>query len=51
MEVLSKSVMEALDKERASVEGNTTAVGFGVVIKRIKNEMKVYVLREEGVKK
>ncbi len=51
MEVLSKSVMEALDKERASVEGNTTAVGFGVVIKRIKNEMKVYVVREEGVKK
>lgn len=45
---LSKSIMEALDKERGTVEGNSTAVGFGIVIKRAKNELKIYVVREES---
>lgn len=47
---LSKSILIALDKERATVSGNSTAVGFGIVIKRSKNELKVYVVREEGVR-
>lgn len=47
---LSKQIVDALDKERSSVDGNVSAVGFGVVIKRAKNEMKIYVVREEGVK-
>ncbi len=48
---LTKLILEGLDKEREELSGNTTAVGFGIVIKRVKNELRVYVVREEGVKK
>lgn len=48
---LTELIMEGLDKEKGELSGNTTAVGFGVIIKRVKNELKVYVVREEDVKK
>jgi uncharacterized protein YkwD len=47
---LSKTVAAALDKERSASAGNPNAIGFGVMIKRTKNELKIYVVREERVK-
>jgi uncharacterized protein YkwD len=47
---LSKTILAALDKERSATTGNTTAVGFGMVIKRIKNELRIYIARNETVK-
>jgi uncharacterized protein YkwD len=44
---LSKIIVNALDKEKGSAGGNTKAIGFGTVIKRIKNELRIYVVREE----
>jgi uncharacterized protein YkwD len=46
---LSKTILAALDKERTKVAGTTTSVGFGVMIKRLKNELKIYVVRDERV--
>jgi uncharacterized protein YkwD len=47
---LSKEIIAALDKERASTSGTTKSVGFGLSIKRNKNELTIYVVREELVK-
>jgi uncharacterized protein YkwD len=44
---LSKTILDALDKEKTETTGTTDAVGFGMVIKRVKNEMRIYVVREE----
>lgn len=44
---LAKTILEALNKEKSETAGTTDAVGFGTVIKRVKNEMKIYVVREE----
>ncbi|MDQ3110143.1 MAG: CAP domain-containing protein [Bacteroidota bacterium] len=44
---LSKTILAALDKEKNVTGGTTTAVGFGTVIKRIRNELRIYVVREE----
>lgn len=45
--VLSKSIALALDKEKTTSGGNVNAVGFGIVIKRLKNELRIFVVREE----
>lgn len=44
---ISKTILAALDKEKTASTGTTDAVGFGMVIKRIKNELRIYVVREE----
>lgn len=47
---LAKLIVLALDKEKTvTAEGTTTAVGFGMVIKRIRNELRIYVVRQEKV--
>ncbi len=50
MDALSKLIVATLDKEKAKTAGITNAVGYGITIKRVKNELKVYVVREEIVK-
>jgi uncharacterized protein YkwD len=45
--ILSKTILAALDKEKTETTGTVDAVGFGMVIKRVKNEMRIYVVREE----
>lgn len=44
---LSKEIVNALDKEKATTQKSTLAVGFGMVIKRVRNELRIYVVREE----
>lgn len=44
---ISKTILAALDKEKTASTGTTDAVGFGMVIKRIRNELRIYVVREE----
>lgn len=46
---LSKLILAALDKEK-TVTGSVKSVGFGIVIRRNKNELTIYVVREEIVK-
>lgn len=50
---LAKKIAAALDKERTVTTAGTTAtaVGFGVMIKRSRNELKIYVVREERMQK
>jgi hypothetical protein len=47
---LSKQIISALDKEKTATGGTTKSVGFGLSIKRNKNELMIYIVREELVK-
>ncbi|CAN5823206.1 hypothetical protein BH11BAC7_BH11BAC7_03880 [soil metagenome] len=46
-QALSKIILLALDKEKTVTGGTVEAVGFGIVIRRIKNELRIYIVREE----
>ncbi|CAN5162024.1 hypothetical protein BH09BAC5_BH09BAC5_09180 [soil metagenome] len=46
---LSKLIMLALSSEKKENAGNVSTVGFGITIKRVKNELRIYVVREEIV--
>lgn len=47
IQALSKIILLALDKEKTTTGGTVEAVGFGTVIRRVKNELRIYIVREE----
>lgn len=47
---IARVSIAALDKERGNLSGNTKSIGYGVKIQRTKNELKIYIVREELIR-